>query len=141
MVFTDPTLAIVNKMRANSRLTALVPAGRIHMAFPRDDPDKPGIYVTPGIQINQQILSSANQTNQVFMGPGQWQIDAFSALSSEDATKLGRIACESVMPSVIAGGIFSLNYSFEFVTFDTDFLANRAAYTLQSQTREWISGE
>ena len=141
MVYTEPTLAILNKMRASTRLTALVPAGRIHSAFPRDECDKPGIYITPGIQINQQILSSANQTNRVLMGTGIWQIDAFSATSSEDAVKLGRIACEAVLPSIVTAGIFELHYSFEFVTFDTDFLANRAAFTLQCSIREWITGD
>ena len=137
-VFVDPTVSIVNKMRASTRLTALIAASRIHVAFPKDDPDTPGIYVQQGFSPLRQIVSSANQTGErVLMGEGSWYVEGYSKVSMEQAESLARIACEVCLPSIPDAGLFSLDFQFELQDINTDIKAYRVGYSLRCPLREW----
>ena len=140
MAYTETLPAIVNKMKANSRLIALIAPSRIHEGWIPDTPDIKGIYVTPISGNLKQVLSSSNQTNQVLQGDLRWQVDAFSNESMEDASKLARIACEACLPSIMTAGIFVLSIHPRTVSFDKGYGAYRAIYRLKSGHVEHITG-
>jgi len=141
LVFESPLSSIVKKMRLNARLTALIPASRIHAGWIPDDPDKnPGVYVYPARSNLKQVVSSANQSAYVLTGPMRWQIDALSTESSEKAELIARAACEACLPSIKTAGLYGLNFGIMSLSYDKGYGAFRATYRLESPYSEHITG-
>jgi hypothetical protein len=140
MTYEDPLLAIINKMRANTVLTSILAASRVHEGFPVDNPDLPGIYVTSGKSVMKQTCSSANQPYPVLNGSGKWYIDAFSEESVDDAETICRLAAETTLPYIPTAGLFTLNIDFVGSYRDSTFNCFRSTYALESPVREWVVG-
>ena len=139
MTFLEPIPTMIKKARANTTLTALIAPSRIHEGFMSDHPDIKGIYLHAPRSEMSQIVSSANQTNHVLVGPGRWQVDALSNESLSDASKLARTFCEAVMPSVTTAGLFVINYEERNTDWDTGFMCYRSTFRIDCPYREWIT--
>ena len=141
MVYLEPLPAIVNKMKANTRLIALTPPSRIHSGWMPDSPDvNNGIYVTPLKGDLKQIVSSANQTNYILQGSMKYQVDSLSLESIEKADLLARAACEATLPSILTAGLFCINFHQVNVSFDKGFGAFRSTWRLEIPAAEHITG-
>jgi hypothetical protein len=140
MVQEDPLVAIITKIRANARLSALIAVSRVHEGFPNDDPDLPGIYVRSGRSPMKQICSSANQINPVLNGTGRWYVDTFSGESISNAEFLGRVASEAVLPQIPTAGLYSINITLVDSYRDKTFNCYRSLYQIDVPFREWTCG-
>jgi hypothetical protein len=140
MVFLDPLPSIVNKIKASARITALLPASHVHAGFMPSIPDVKGIYVTPLSGNLSQIVSSANQTNQILTGNLRFQIDSLSGEGMEDAVLLAKTACEVCLPSIKTAGIFSLSFQPRTVSYDKGYGSYRATYRLEAPCVEHVTG-
>jgi hypothetical protein len=141
VTFLEPTTEIIKKLRADSILLARIPASNIHSSFPVDTVDCPGIYITEGPSPMSQIVGSANRTSNVLVGKALWQLDCYSRQSTDQAKRIGLIACEALLPNLVTAGLFELNYTFERVTKNKLFDAFEATYTLYCPLREWRTRE
>ncbi len=139
MVFLDPIATMVKKARANTTLTALVSASKIHEGYMPDTPDIKGVYLHSGRSPLKQIVSSSNQSNHVMTGPGRWQVDVLSNESASNATKIARTFCEAVMPSVPTAGLFVINYEERDTDWDTGYMCYRSTFRIECPYREWIT--
>jgi len=140
MVFLAPIPTMVKKIRLNSRVTALIASSRVHEGFMPDSPDIPGVYIHSGRSPLRQIVSSANQTNNVMTGDGRWQLDALSNESASAATTLARVCCEAIMPSVPTAGLYVINYEERDANYDNGYLCHRSIFRIECPAREWITG-
>lgn len=141
LTFLEPTTEIIKKLRLDSNLLAHIPASSIHSTFPNDTVDTPGIYITEGSSPMSQIVGSANRTSNILVGKALWQLDCYSKQSTENAKRIGLIACEALLPSIVTAGLFELNYNFERVTKNKLFDAYEATYTIICPLREWRTRE
>lgn len=139
--FTEPKIAIIQKLRSDSNLLLRVPSSSINEAYPVDDIDLPGVYVLSGVSPMEQIVGSANRSSQILIGSALWQISAFSPKSTDEAERIGLIACEALLPSIVSAGLFNLNYTFERVVKNKLFDCYEADYTLTCSLREWRTKE
>ncbi len=139
MVYADPLSSIVKKLRANTTLTALIPASHIHVGYPPDQPQQEAVYISQGYSLNDPILSSANQNKSIMMGVAQFHVDAFSAKSIEDADLIRRYSCEAALPSLTSAGIFSFKYTFDLHRWAQEYLLWWSNATLIASCREWIA--
>lgn len=140
MAYTATLPSIVNKMKLNARLIALIAPSRIHEGWIPSTPSVPGIFVTPIAGSLAQTLSSANQPNYTLQGNLKWQVDALSSSSMEEADSFARIACEACLPSIKAAGIFNLSMAPRSVTFDKGYNSFRSTWRLESNFVEHITG-
>ena len=140
MAYAATLPSIVNKMKLNARLIALIAPSRIHEGWIPDEPSSPSIYITPIAGSLVQTLSSANQPHHTLQGQLKWQIDALSSSSMEEADSLARIACEACLPSIKVAGIFNLNMYPRSVTFDKGYNAFRSTWRLGSNFVEHVTG-
>lgn len=141
VTFLEPTTEIIKKLRSDSILLARIPASNIHSAFPVDSVDNPGIYLTEGSSPMSQIVGSANRSSQILVGKAIWQLDCYSRQGTDQAKRIGLIACEALLPSIPTAGLFSLDYGFERVIKNTLFDCYEATYTLSCSLREWRTRE
>lgn len=139
--FVEPTLGIIKKLRADSNVLVRVPASSIHESFPVDTVDIPGIYITPGSSPMGQIVGSANRTSQILIGPALWQLTAYSSQGVGEARRLGLVACEALLPSIVTSGLWKLDYTFEREVRNKLFNCWEAAYTINCPLREWRTKE
>jgi hypothetical protein len=141
VTFLEPTAEIIKKLRSDSILLARIPSSSIHSSFPNDTVDAPGIYLTEGSSPMEQIVGSASRSSQILVGKSLWQLDSYSKQSTDQAKRIGLIACEALLPSIPTAGLFSLNYTFERITKNKLFDAYEATYTLYCPLREWRTRE
>lgn len=140
MAYAATLPSIVNKMKLNARLIALIAPSRIHEGWIPDEPAPPSIYVTPISGSLSQNLSSANQPNYTLQGQLKWQVDALSSSSMEEADSFARIACEACLPSIKTAGIFNLSMSPRSVAFDKGYNSFRSTWRLESNFVEYVTG-
>ena len=139
--FIEPTLAIIQKLRLNANLLTKLPSSSIHSQFPNDIVDTPGVYLIDGPSPLSQIVGSANRTSQILVGSGLWQISVYSKQSVDEAKRIGLIACEALLPSIVTAGLWKLDYSFERVIKNKLFDCWQADYTITCPLREWRTKE
>ena len=140
--FIEPTVGIIKKLRLDANVLARVPASNIHEAFPSNDTaDIPGIYVLPGVSPMSQIVGSANRTSQILMGSAVFLLIAYSNKGVGEARRLGLVACEALLPSIVTSGLWKLDYSFEREVKNKLFDCWEAVYTINCPLREWRTKE
>jgi len=127
-------------MRSDATLIALLPASKIHSNYIPDEPNLPGVFVTPLRVPLKQIIASAHQPEQILTGTGTWQIDALSEESTEKAEEIGLRACEACLPSIPTAGLFALDFTQYSVSFDKSYGCYRAIYRLTARYMELITG-
>jgi hypothetical protein len=137
--FSDPVSSIVQKLRANTVLTTLLPASHIHSSYPDAANSNPSVYIFAVRLQRQPVVSSGNQTQQVYYGSSRFQIEAYSEESLDAAITLGRIAAESAGPCIIAAGLWNFSYEMRGGDWDSSVGAFRATYRLDSSCSEWRS--
>jgi hypothetical protein len=135
-VLEDPVVAVIKKLRLNAVLTALIPASHIHSSYPNQGADVPGIYIFITKAVRKPIVSSGNQTEQIYNGPVRFQIDAYSSESEEMATTLGRIAAEAVGPSIVTAGLWCFDYEHRGTNYDAIVGAFKSVTLLNSSCTE-----
>jgi hypothetical protein len=135
--FEDPVTAIIKKMRLNSTLIALLPASHIRSSYPDASNSNPSVYVFIVRTQRKPALSSANQATQVYTGPIKLQVEAYSVESQEASETLGRVACESVGPSITTAGLWCFSYEFRGSNWDATVNSFRSIYYLDSECTEW----
>jgi hypothetical protein len=138
-VLEDPVVAVIKKLRLNAVLTVLIPASHIHSSYPNQGVDLPGIYIFITRAIRKPIVSSGNQTEQIYNGPVRFQIDAYSTESEEMATNLGRIAAEAAGPSISSAGLWCFDYEHRGTNYDSTVGAYKSIYFLNSSCTEFHS--
>jgi len=135
--FEDPVTAIIRKLKSDTTLLALLPASHIHSSYPDVANKNPSIYVFAVKLQRKPALGSGNQINSVYNGTARFQVEAYDDDSLENATTLGRVACERAGPSIVTAGIWNFEYEFKNGDWDSATNAYRATYFLDSSCTEW----
>jgi len=123
VVYDDPLLSIINKIKADSDVRSLLPAyNNVFNSHISDTADIPSIFVYRDRYEESPILTFNKSLNPILLSKNSgWKLISLHDLSIEHSKNLGYAACNSVLPSIVEAGLYSLKYSYEGSSKDENF--------------------
>lgn len=124
MVYNDPLLSLINKIKEDSDVRNLLPSyNNIFNSYIPDSPIVPSIYVYRTKGEETPILTFDKIKNPTLLINGStWKLSSLHNLSIEHSKELGCVACNSILPSIVEAGLFSLKYTYNGSYIDESFV-------------------
>lgn len=123
MVYDDPLLSLVNKIKQDSDVRTLLPSyNNVFNSHIPTTADIPSIFVYKKEGEESPILTFNRISNPTLLTKDcSWNLSTLHDLSIEHSKNLGYAACNSVLPSIVEAGLYSLKYSYEGSYKDENF--------------------